>query len=158
MGHFIVLCMYVGLVSLYVDIRLSVLLFEHFESQQEDTISLWHLSSRYFYPVALGRWLSGHEDCMFLSLVAMFDVLVSTSMFTFGFGIYHLYLALTGQSQIRMNQYNEFHNPYSKLSLRNVQNNFAIMFGKWGALNFIFPVALLEKLLHYKHTRGSKYN
>jgi hypothetical protein len=141
--------MYVGLVSLYVDIRL----FEHFESQQEDSISLWHLSSRYFYPIALGRWLSGHEDLMFLLLVALFDVLVSTSIFTFGFGTYHLYMALTGQSLIRMNGYNEFH-----VTFRNVQNNFATMFGKWGAFNFIFPVILLQKLLHFRHSQDSKYN
>jgi hypothetical protein len=142
-----------------VDIRLFPLLFKHFESQEEDAISLWRLSSRYFFPVALGRWLSGQEDLVFLSLVAVFDVLVSTSVFTFGFGIYHLYLALTGWSQIRMNGCNEFRNSYSKVSFRDIQNNFALMFGKWGVLNFIFPVVLLEKLLRLKYFQGgSKYN
>lgn len=158
MGHFIILCMYVGLVSLYVDIRLFPLLFEHFENQEKDAISLWLVSSRCFFPIAFGRWLSGHEELLFLLLIAMFDVLVSTSVFTFGFGIHHLYLALTGQSQIRMNGYNKFHNSYSKVSFRDVPNNFAIMFGKWGALNFIFPVVLLEKLLHLKYFQDSKYN
>lgn len=158
MGHFIIFCMYIGLVSLYVDIRLYPLLFEHFQSQGKATMSLWHLISCYFFPIAFGRWLSGHENLLFLSLIAMFDVLVSTSVFTFGFGIHHLYLALTGQSQIRINAYNEFHNSYSKLSFRDVKNNFAITFGKWGALNFIFPVVLLEKLLHMKYFQDSKYN
>jgi hypothetical protein len=157
MGQFIILCVYVGLVSLYVDIRLFLHLFEHFESQEKN-VSLWHLSSRYFFPVALGRCISGHEDLIFLFLIAMFDVLVSTSMFTLSFGTYHLYMGLTGQSQIWVNGYNEFHNSSSKVSFRNVQNNFAIVFGKLGALNFIFPVVLLEKLVHFKHFQDSKYN
>lgn len=161
MCHFIILCMYVGIVSIYVDIRLFPLLYEHFENQEEGTITLWHLSSRCFFPVALGKWLSGQEDFLFLSLVAMFDVLVSTSFFTLGFGIYHLYLALTGQSQVRLKDSIDYHNSYykGKVSFRDFQNNFSVMFGKWGALNFIFPIVLLKKVLHLKYfQRESKYN
>ncbi|XP_021938665.1 putative ZDHHC-type palmitoyltransferase 4 [Zootermopsis nevadensis] len=161
MCHFIILCMYVGLVSIYVNIRLFPLLYEHFQKQEEGTITLWHLSSRCFFPVALGRWLSSQEDLLFLSLVAMFDVLVSTSVFTLGFGMYHLYLALTGQSQIRLKGGIDNRNSYSKgkVSFRDFQINFAVMFGKWGALNFIFPIVLLKKVLHLKYfQRESKYN
>jgi hypothetical protein len=152
--------MYVGLVSIYVDICLFPILYEHFENQEEGTITLWYLSSRCFFPVALGKWLLGQEGLLFLSLVAMFDVLVSTSIFTLGFGMYHFYLALTGQSQLRLKGNIEYHNSYSKgkVSFRDFQNNFATMFGKWGALNFIFPIVLL-KVLHLKYfQRESKYN
>lgn len=154
--HFIVLCMYVGLVSMYVDIRLFPLLYEHFENQEEGVITLWHLGSRCFFPVALGKWLSGQEDILFLSLVAMFDVLVSTSIFTLGFGIYHLYLALTGQSQVRMKGSTEYCKSYSKgkVNFRDFQNNFATVFGKWGVLNFIFPIVLFKKALYLKHSKG----
>jgi len=161
MCHFIILCMYVGLVSMYVDIRLFPLLYEHFENQEEGTISLWHLSSRCFFPVALGKWLSGQDNFLFLSLVAMFDVLIPTSVFTFGFGIYHLYLTVTGQSQLKMKESKEYHNSYykAKISFRDFQNNFITVFGKWGALNFVFPIILLKKLLHLKYFQTeSKFN
>ena len=159
MGHFIILCLYAGLVSMYVDIRLFPHLYEHFGNHKEGSISLWNLSSQCFFPVALGKWLSGQEDLLFLSLIALFDILVSTSIFTFGFGIYHLYLALTGQSHIQMKGIKECHKSHSEVSLRDVQNNFTTVFGKWGAMNFIFPVVLLKKVLHLKYfRRESKYN
>lgn len=152
MSHFIILCIYAGLVSMYVDIRLFPHLYEHFENQ-EGNVTLWKLSSRCFFPVALGKWLSGHEELFFLSLVALFDMLLSTSIFTFGFGIYHLYLAVTGQSHIQMKGSKEYHNSHSKVSLRDLQTNFTTMFGKWGAVNFIFPIVLLKKVLHLKYFR-----
>jgi hypothetical protein len=151
--------MYAGLGSMYVDIQLFPHLYEHFEIQEEGTISLWNLGSRCFFPVALGKWLSGHEDFLFLALVALFDILVCTSVFTFGFGIYHLYLAITGQSHIRMKGSKEYHKSRSEISLRDLQKNFTAMFGKWGAVNFIFPVILLNKVLHLKYfIRESKHN
>jgi hypothetical protein len=137
---------------MYVDIRLFPHLYEHFENQ-EGNVTLWKLSSRCFFPVALGKWLSGHEELFFLSLVALFDMLLSTSIFTFGFGIYHLYLAVTGQSHIQMKGSKEYHNSHSKVSLRDLQTNFTTMFGKWGAVNFIFPIVLLKKVLHLKYFR-----
>jgi hypothetical protein len=151
--------MYAGLVSVYVDVRLFPHLYEHFENQEEGNMTLWNLSSRCFFPVALGKWLSGQEDLLFLSLVTLFDMLVSTSILTFGFGIYHFYLALTGQSHIQMKGSKGYHKSHSKVSLRDLQNNFTAMFGKWGAVNFIFPIVLLKKVLHLKYfRRESKYN
>ena len=159
MGHFIILCLYAGLVSMYVDIRLFPHLYEHFENHKEGSISLWNLSSRCFFPVALGKWISGQEDLLFLLLIALFDVLVSTTIFTFGFGVYHLYLALTGQSHIQMKGIKECNKSHSEVSLRDLQNNFNTVFGKWGAMNFIFPIVLLKKVLHLKYfRRESKYN
>lgn len=159
MGHFIILCLYAGLVSMYVDIRLFPHLYEHFENHREGSISLWNFSSRCFFPVALGKWLSGQEDLLFLSLIALFDILVSTAIFTFGFGIYHLYLALTGHSHMQMKGTKECPKSYSEVSLRDLQNNFTTMFGKWGAVNFVFPIVLLKKVLHLKYfRRESKYH
>jgi hypothetical protein len=142
---------------MYVNIRLFPLLCEHFESK-EDSISLWKLSSCYFFPVALGKWISGQEDLLFLSLIALFDLLVSASICTFGFGVYRLYMALSGQSHIQMKESKE-HKSLSEVSLRNLQSNFTTTFGKWGAVNFVFPIVLLQKIRHLKYfRRESKYH
>jgi palmitoyltransferase len=157
MGHFIVLCLYAGLGSMCVNIRLFPVLYEHFENK-EDSISLWKLSSCYFFPVALGRWLSGQEDILFLLLIVLFDLLVSASICTFGFSVYRFYLALVGQGHVQMKGTKERHKSFSEVSLRNLRNNFTATFGKWGAVNFVFPIVLLQKIQHLKYfRRESKY-
>ena len=135
MSNFIVFCLYISVASLYADFCLFSYLCKQF-SIEEENVSFWYLLVQCFFPIALSRWLLGESNLVVLSLVSLFDILVSTGILTFSFGLYSLFFASPGKSKT--------------VSASRHNSNFSNIFGKWGLLNFLFPVTLGKKILRQR--------
>lgn len=148
MTNFIVFCLYITITSLYVNFYLFPYLYKQIANDEEH-ISFSYILAQCFFPFALSKWLLGESTLKTLSLVFLFDMLITTGIVTFSFSLYQLFFATSVKNQQNFQRQDNY--AVSRINKLNFNNNFSNIFGKCGVINFLFPIILWKKILKNKH-------
>ncbi|XP_067014554.2 palmitoyltransferase ZDHHC22 [Anabrus simplex] len=137
MKYFIVLLLYTALVCMYV-FNLVCVEMNLYEDVSRDTA----LILRHFLPISFAKWLAGREMSYNLLQIFILNTTASISLFCIVFGVYHLYLVLSGKLLRKLQR-----NTRNPTGLRNIIRNFTAIFGKCGMVNFIIPIGFAEIMM-----------
>jgi hypothetical protein len=125
MGNFILVCFYASFACIYSIFIVGPYLYDYYVQLDTTKLNIYDFALNFFFPITLAKFFVIGDESLNVFLVTLFNVSVSIACFSLLYGLWKLYICLSGKQKYHPDD-------------RKQQDVYEI-FGSYGLCNLIFP-------------------